>query len=134
MKTALFISDQRAWWILRRAVALLLVAHGGIRIYLGTVGGFGEFLAIKGFPVGAALAWGITIFELVGGTLLFFNYFTRWIAFGFALELLMGIILVHAPNGWFVVGAGTGGMEYSVLLIICFSLIALRPPDSDLKN
>ena len=29
----------------------------------------------------------------------------------------MGIVLVHAPSGWFVVGGGRNGMEYSVLLI-----------------
>lgn len=34
-----------------------------------------------------------------------------------------GILLVHAREGWFVVGGGRNGMEYSVLLIS--SLIAL---------
>ena len=30
----------------------------------------------------------------------------------------VGIVLVHAPAGWFVVGAGRNGAEYSVLLIV----------------
>lgn len=30
----------------------------------------------------------------------------------------MGIALVHAPAGWFVVGLGRNGAEYSVLLIV----------------
>ena len=38
----------------------------------------------------------------------------------------MGIVLVHAPEGWFVVGAGRNGMEYSVLLIGSLTLVALR--------
>lgn len=38
----------------------------------------------------------------------------------------MGIVLVHAPHGWFVVGAGRNGMEYSVLLIVCLLLLALQ--------
>lgn len=133
MKTSPIISDQLAWSLLRRALALLLMAHGVARIYLGTVDDFGGFLNTKGFPLGVVIAWSITIFEILGGALLFFNYFTRWIALVFALELLMGIILVHAQNGWFVVGASLGGVEYSVLLIICFSLIALRHHDSDVK-
>jgi putative oxidoreductase len=33
----------------------------------------------------------------------------------------MGIWLVHAPLGWFVVGASTGGMEFSVTLVACLS-------------
>ena len=29
----------------------------------------------------------------------------------------LGMFLVHYPAGWFVVGAGRNGMEYSVLLL-----------------
>ena len=35
----------------------------------------------------------------------------------FAAELTVGIVMVHAHAGWFVVGGGSGGMEFSVLLI-----------------
>jgi len=52
------------------------------------------------------------------------GYFVRWIAAIFIIELLVGIFLVHLQNGWFVVGATQGGMEYSVLLIICLVVIA----------
>jgi putative oxidoreductase len=37
----------------------------------------------------------------------------------------MGIILVHAKEGWFVVGAGRNGVEYSVLLIAVFVALAI---------
>jgi hypothetical protein len=30
-----------------------------------------------------------------------------------------------SPKGWFVVGGGRNGMEYSVLLILCLVVIAL---------
>ena len=40
------------------------------------------------------------------------------------IELSMGIIMMHAGNGWFVVGGGTGGVEYSVLLIVSFLFLA----------
>ncbi|MDT9170959.1 hypothetical protein, partial [Escherichia coli] len=43
----------------------------------------------------------------------------------FAVELLFGIILVHYQNGWFVVGHTLGGMEYNVLMIVCFVLVLL---------
>ena len=32
----------------------------------------------------------------------------------------MGIILVHLREGWFVVGGGRNGVEYSVLLVSIF--------------
>lgn len=101
-----------------------MMAHGAIRLNLGTVGGFGEFLDSKGFMIGTVLAWLITIVEIGGGLLLAVGFFVRWICLWFSLVLIMGIILVHAPNGWFVVGASSGGMEYSVLLIASFLLIA----------
>jgi len=36
-----------------------------------------------------------------------------------------GIALAHFPDGWFVVGGGRNGMEYSVLLILCLVVIVL---------
>jgi putative oxidoreductase len=88
------------------------------------VGGFGDFLNSQGFYIGFYLTWGITLFEIVGSILIMVNYFTFWISIIFILELSTGIVLVHASNGWFVVGGGTGGMEYSVLLILCYILLA----------
>ncbi len=88
------------------------------------MGGFGEFLDGIGFPLGFLIAWAITAFEILGGFSLILGYFIPWICAVFILELTTGIILVHAANGWFVVGGGTGGMEYSVLLILSFFVIA----------
>jgi hypothetical protein len=34
-------------------------------------------------------------------------------------------MLVHAPNGWFVVGARRNGVEFSVLLMACLVAVAL---------
>ena len=33
--------------------------------------------------------------------------------------------MVHFREGWFVVGGGRNGFEYSVLLIVCFAAVAL---------
>jgi putative oxidoreductase len=67
----------------------------------------------------------LTIFELVGAISIIIGKWVTPIALIFSLELLMGIILVHFREGWFVVGAGRNGMEYSVLLIICFVSLAI---------
>jgi putative oxidoreductase len=123
MKTFPFITSKQSIILLRIAVALFLMAHGLIRIYLGTVGGFGEFLDSKGFLIGVPLAWGITVFEIAGGAVMAWGLYASWIAAVFMIELTIGIFLVHLPNGWFVVGASQGGMEYSVLLL--FTLIVI---------
>ena len=112
--------------IVRVALAATMIIHGAARINAGGVAPFGEFLTgVKGFPFGLYLAWGITIFELVGGALLALGYFVPVIALVFAFQLMMGIVLVHWPEGWFVVGLGRNGMEYSAVLIVSFLATAL---------
>lgn len=39
---------------------------------------------------------------------------------------LVGIWLVHLPTGWFVLGLGRNGAEYSVLLITCRVLAGIK--------
>lgn len=101
----------------RAITSLLLFIHGVARIWLDGVEPFGEFLNHVGFPFGHALAWGITVFELVGSILMAMGRFNKQIAIGFILELLGGIILVHAQHGWFVVGHSSNGVEYNISLI-----------------
>lgn len=124
MKNFPFINQVTALKLMRIFTSLFIAAHGAIRLYEGTVIGFGEFLNSKGFFIGVLIAWVITIFEIIGGSLMALGFFKKWIAGVFIIELIMGIILVHAQNGWFVVGYQTGGMEYSVLLILSLILIA----------
>lgn len=109
---------------LRIAVGFILAAHGLMRVYAGTVDNFGMFLSDTGLPLGAIAAWALSIFEIAGGIALAAGYFKKIICGIFIFELIAGIILIHAKNGWFVVGYTSGGMEYSVLLILCLLLIA----------
>lgn len=104
----------------RIVVAILLLIHGIARIYLGIVDDFGGFFASINIPFGFYLAWAITIFEIVGSILLAVGYFVSPIAIIFAIHLTFGIFLVHLKEGWFVVGAGRNGIEYSILLIAVF--------------
>jgi putative oxidoreductase len=70
------------------------------------------------------VAWAITIFELVGSVLLAVGSYAWIIALIFSLELAVGVALVHWKEGWFVVGAGRNGIEFSALLIASFLAIA----------
>ena len=121
------VSPRRALDALRIVVALLLIVHGVARVALGIVGDFGGFLSMVGFPLGTALAWGITGFEIVGGGALALGRWVRPLALVFVAQLGMGIALVHASEGWFVVGAGRNGVEYSVLLIAVLLAVAASP-------
>jgi len=110
---------------LRTVVALIMFIHGVGRIYLGIVDGFGEFLTTGGFPFGFYLVWAVTIFEIVGSILIAAGFYVAPLAIIFALHLLCGIYLVHLKDGWFVVGAGRNGAEFSVLLIASFIALAI---------
>jgi len=118
--------------IFRIILSALLMAHGISRLEEGSVNDFGGFLNDKGFMIGPAIAWFLTIFEIAGGLVMMTGRWVRWIAAIFIIEIAMGIILVHAANGWFVVGRHTGGVEYSVLLI--FSLLLVGAADESEKS
>jgi len=119
-----FILQRHALVVLRIGVSIIMMAHGTQRFYYGTIDEFGGWLNTQGFLIGVPLAWGITLFELIGGATLALGYWKRYICLIWMFNLLMGIILVHFANGWFVVGPGSGGMEYSVLLILCLLVLA----------
>jgi len=109
---------------LRVVVAALLAIHGIARITLGIVDNFGGFLTATGFPIGLAIAWTLTLVEIAGGAALAAGRWTKWLCAWFVAQLTAGILLVHLPEGWFVVGAGRNGIEYSVLLTTCLVVIA----------
>lgn len=108
---------------LRMMMGIIFILHAGVRVYNNTLPGFGEFLDGKGFPYGFYLAWAVTIFELVGGILMFFRFFVKIFCIGEMIILITGIITVHSENGWFVVGRSLNGIEYSIVLITILTAI-----------
>jgi putative oxidoreductase len=109
--------------IIRIGAAGNLLIHGITRLSSGGVSGFDEYLGSLGFP--PFTAWAITFFEIFSALSIIAGKWVTPLCLVFCLELAMGIILVHFKEGWFVVGGGSNGMEYSVLLIICFASTAL---------
>ncbi|SEH15548.1 putative oxidoreductase [Sphingopyxis sp. YR583] len=110
--------------VLRVTVALLILIHGAYRLAAGLVEPFGLWLDSLGFPFGYGWAMAVTLYELVGPALMLARRWTSLAALGHAFILTLGMILVHFPAGWFVVGGGRNGMEYSVLLIVSLFAIA----------
>src|SRR5687768_2360994 len=111
--------------LVRVAAASMMLVHGVARAWLGIVDDFGVVLGRWGFPFGPALAWLITVMEILGGTALALGVLVRPLTLWFLFQLAAGIYLIHARVGWFVVGAGRNGAEYSVLLIVCLMVVFL---------
>jgi putative oxidoreductase len=133
MKKFPFISLTQSLIILRVATAGMFLAHSIVRICNGTIPQFADFIANKGFPFSMLIVILITIFETVGGLLLLFGYFSRWLAAGFIFMLLMGNLIIHIDQGWFVGEHGSGGMEYSFELIFALLVIAAAEREKALK-
>ena len=116
-------------FILRFAVAVILIMHSVSGMFNNGVNDFGNlYLNAVGFaPIGLLLAWLIKISHLVAAILLLINKFIKPAAIITIFILIMGIIMIHFQEGWFVVGGGRNGMEFNFLLI--FVLVAIMFPN-----
>lgn len=112
--------------LLRWTLAILIGIHGWARLLSDAVLPFGSWLDSIGFPFGVAIASLITAFEIIGTPLLAWGRLVPVLAAIYAGIYAVGIVLVHAPEGWFVVGLGRNGAEYSVLLIVCLLCVGYR--------
>ncbi|MBL8516773.1 MAG: DoxX family protein [Betaproteobacteria bacterium] len=116
------------WTTLRLVVAGIIAAHGWARWWAGGVVPFGTWLDSQGWPAGLAIAVTITALEIAGSALLAWGRWVLPLCIAFSAIYAMGIVLVHAKAGWFVVGLGRNGAEFSVLLITCLATLALQHP------
>ncbi|WP_374172643.1 DoxX family protein [Flavobacterium tructae] len=115
--------------LLRTAVAIILLTHSVLGMFNNGINDFGNlYLNQIGFaPFGVFLAWSIKLSHVVAAILLLSNKYVKPAGFVTILILIMGIILVHFQEGWFVVGGGRNGAEYNFLLIIV--LLAIMYPN-----
>ena len=92
----------------------MFIAHAYLKIAVFTVPGFAGFLGQVGFP--GFLAWPIILAELIGGLAILSGFYARIVSVAL-LPVLLGALLVHAPNGW-VFNAPNGGWEYPAFLAL----------------
>jgi putative oxidoreductase len=126
MPVAAGARSRAAWLGLRVVLATLIAAHGWMRFAGGGVVPFGDWLTSQGVPMGFAVAAAITAIEVLGTPLYAAGWFVPVLSVAYASIYLAGIAMVHAREGWFVVGAGRNGAEYSVLLIVCLLCVGLQ--------
>jgi putative oxidoreductase len=107
--------------LLRLVLCALIFTHGAYRFYEGSSPILGQILEDQGFPGGSGtiLAYAVNVTETLGALLLAMKLFTLPVCAALTIIYTTGIILFHRHNGFFVVGPGTGGWEYSALLITC---------------
>jgi len=114
------------WTVLRLAVAGIIAIHGWVRLLDGGVVPFGDWLSSQGLPAGLAIASAITAIEILGTPFLAARRFVLPLTLSYASLYAVGIVMIHAKAGWFVVGKGRNGAEFSVLLIVALLCIGLQ--------
>lgn len=110
---------------LRIALGVIFAAHGAQKLFgwfggggLAATGGFFSQIGFQPGVLWAALA-GAT--EFIGGLAVLAGFSTRLAALGLACVMLVAMLKVHLPNGFFMNFAmtpGVGhGIEYNVALL-----------------
>ncbi|MCF3110983.1 hypothetical protein LL912_19510 [Niabella sp. CC-SYL272] len=114
-------------FLLRFAVSVILLVHSIPGMFNGGIIGFGAYLNKSGLAhLGVLLAWLIKLSHIGAAICLLANKWIR-IAGGITIFILiMGIVMVHFKEGWYVVGGGRNGVEFNFLLI--FVLLAIMFP------
>ncbi|MBS1555922.1 MAG: DoxX family protein [Bacteroidetes bacterium] len=107
-------------FLLRMGASVILFVHGVGGMFNNGVNNFGRlYLDQIGFaPFGIYLAWAIKLSHVACVITLLMDKHLKWPIFITIFILVMGIVMVHGREGWFVVGAGRNGVEFNFLLIL----------------
>jgi len=121
-------------FFLRLAVAIILLMHSIPGMFNNGINEFGRFyLNEVGFsPIGIPLAWAIKLSHVLCAFCLLFNKYVKAASIITLAILIVGIILVHFKEGWYVVGGGRNGIEFNFLLI--FVLLTIMFPKGFTKD
>jgi len=118
---------------LRLILGAVFFAHGAQKV-LGWFGGSGLSATVQGMAhmgIPAPLAYLASFTEFLGGLGLIFGVLSRLSALGIAINMIVAILLVHLPNGFFMnwFGQQKGeGIEYHLLVIGIALMILLAGP------
>ena len=114
--------------ILRVVVGVIFVAHGAPAVF-GGMEGTAAFLGSLGVPVPIVAAWTIKLLEFVGGMSLIVGFLVTPVALLLATHMMVGIVLVHAARGFYVVGPdANSGIEFNLLLIAALLMLVFGGP------
>jgi putative oxidoreductase len=106
-------SPQWGLAVLRIIAGLVFFMHGWQKVTMFGLEGFTGFLTQLGVPAAGLAAVVVIAVELLGGLAMMLGLGTRWVAIPLAVDMLVAMLLVHLPNGFFV---SEGGYELVLLL------------------
>ncbi|MDQ0246017.1 putative oxidoreductase [Bacillus fengqiuensis] len=115
--------------LIRLVIGLAFIGHGAQKLF-GWFGGYGlkgtgGWMESIGIKPGVTMALLAGLSELIGGALFAAGLFTTLAAALIAVTMLVAIVKVHAPNGFWV---SQNGYEFNLVLITVVIGVALIGP------
>jgi putative oxidoreductase len=105
--------------VLRLALGLVFVVHGGQKLFVMGPAATGGMLGQMGIPGASLFGPVLSIVEPLAGVAIILGLLTRLAAFAVAVDMLGALLLVHVKHGFFV----PRGIEFPMML--CASAVAL---------
>ena len=102
-----------AMTIIRVIVGIAFFVHGWQKVFIFGFGGVGGFFGSLGIPAAGFFAIVISLLELLGGLALILGIGTRIVSLLLAINMLVALLVVHLPNGFF---ASENGYELVLIL------------------
>lgn len=109
---------------MRLTVGAIFLAHGLQKVLVTGMPGVAAFMAQVGIPLPMASAILVTAVETLCGLAFVLGLGTRWAAGPLAIDMLVAMVVVHLPGGFFL----PNGIEYTLALLAASVAIGLAGP------
>lgn len=109
------LSRWQGWGIaiLRLVVGVVFLAHGGQKLFVWGFDNVAAFMGKIGIPAPMLAAVVVALVEFFGGLSLVLGFCARWAAALLAIDMLVAIVTVHLPGGFFL----PAGVEFALTLL-----------------
>ncbi|MEH6725765.1 MAG: DoxX family protein [Hyphomicrobiales bacterium] len=108
--------------VLRIAMGLLFLVHGGLKLFVFTPAGTAGYFVSLGLP--GPLAYLVIAAEIIGGIALVLGVYSRWVSLALVPIMLGSIYVPHGAAGFLFSNEG-GGWEFPAFWAVTLVVQAL---------